>query len=206
MRLKVLTALAMWAAMATSPRAELTARFDLSGFRVGNIVVCSQYPQLNAERLKGFLKEAIRIRPEFRIMDGPHKFVPTDLARGPAPKLLLLAAEQEPNQLVKECVQETVPFGDKVFQQASKVWSGIGKPIDDGLSLGSVIDLSLLPPVSQAHSYSFVEDSNGRREWVIFTMAASGKGGPHAINNTMISVFGLDTDICQENSFCLTAE
>ncbi|AHD02892.1 hypothetical protein [Leisingera methylohalidivorans] len=198
--------MAMYATLLTQARAELTAQFTVGAgtknlVLIKAIVVCSQYPELNARRLRGFLKEATGIRTDFFIQDGPFQFLDPAPNKERVQKMLLVAAEQEPSQLVKECVQETVPFGEKVFRQASDTWARIGKPLP-----ANVPNSSIMGPVKTSRNYSYINDDSGKREWVIVTIASEFSGSPYEINNTMIGLFDLDHKVCQGNRFCLAED
>ncbi|WP_152610567.1 hypothetical protein [Leisingera sp. ANG-DT] len=206
MRLTILAAMAMYATLLTQARAELIAQFTLgtstkSFVLIKAIVVCSQYPELNAKRLRGFLKEATGIQPDFHIQDGPFQFVDPAPNKERVQKMILVAAEQEPSQVVKECIQETVPFGEKVLRQVYDTWARIGGPLT-----ADVPNSSILGPVKTSRHYSYVNDDNGKREWVIVTVASEFSSTPHEINSTMIGLFDLDQKVCQGNRFCLAED
>lgn len=202
MRFNVLAALAMFAAMVTPARAELVSQYKLSGgWTIRAIIVCSQYPELNAERLSGFVKEATGTRIDVFFKDGPHQFPVINPKGDPIQKMILVAAGKDPGKSVVDCVRKTVSFGDKVFEQLSETWKGIGKPLPDEIPINSNIR-SELSPVFSASRYSSVDDLNGKPEWLVLTKADRSAGASHWVNRTMIDLFSLDPKTCERNSFC----
>lgn len=197
MRTSVLT-LALCFGVSHEASAELIARLNFGGLNdIKALVLCSQHPDFNADRLRKFLREAIGITQDFVIVDGPVQFEPPDEGRAPVSKAIVVFAKGEPDDGLKRCVDETVPFGDAVFDNIDKAQAALGKPLNLPVSTQDI----QYGPVRYSASGEKVPNT----EWTIHA-AASDLPNPSAVNDAMLFLFQLAPEACSGNRFCLPLE
>lgn len=184
--------------LSNAASAELIARLNFGGKDVDVLVLCSQHSEFNADRLRKFLRDATGIAHEFSILDGPVQFLPPDEDTEPASKVIVVLADGEPDQTLKQCVDETVSFGAAVFDNIGKARAALGKPPDLPTLAPEILQYGT---VKFSASIEEVADT----EWTIYA-AASALPTPSAVNDVMTGLFGLDPGACSQNDFCLPYE
>lgn len=169
---------------------------DRHGLNVGTeyditlVVICSQYPELDADYVRRFLETRSGQKPPALIVDGFDAAPKTLLDDPQAKKALLFAAGRQPDQKVMNCVRSGVSFDQLVFDLASKGWGEVGLRPDDPKHPMHDLPNPLLryyAPTNAVISFRYVADGN----WTVAT-TASAQPFSKQIDSTLETWFNLD--------------
>lgn len=95
------------------------------------IVVCSEFPELNADRIEKFLTSRAVETSSVLIVDNPTELPEAKLGDRQLRKALLLATNRDPSHNVMDCVRGSVSFDQFVFDLSAETWATIGVRQDD---------------------------------------------------------------------------
>ncbi|WP_152002039.1 MULTISPECIES: hypothetical protein [Roseobacteraceae] len=155
-----------------------------------NVVLCSDFAELNAPRLSLFLSELGGEVAAARVLDGPAL-----LSKAEGFNVLFVVSGTEALEGTKECALATAPYGKAIAAEMNdtvqRLLSGFEHP-------NPTINAAL-GPTDWLSSYYYHESEN----WITVVVVMRTPSA-HQIDHTMIRLFDQPEDICVHNLACLS--
>ena len=154
-----------------------------------NVILCSDFGELNASRLSHFLGELGQEVSTARVLDGP-----TSLAKAQGFNVLAVLSGVQTQDSTKKCALDTVPYGDGIADEidvtVQSILDGFEHP-NPNINAG-------LGDTQWVSSNYYHETEN----WITVIIAMRTSSVDH-LDFTMMRLFDLPDGTCEKNLACL---
>lgn len=151
-----------------------------------NIIVCSDFPKINASRLSRFLSELDQSEAASKIIEGPRREL-----KAMGFNALVVVTGTETKAATNKCASDTVPYGNDVKKE---IQTAIQKLLEGFVHPNPKINAAFSGKPTW-HSSNYYHNT---QNWVTVVIAMR----EPLTDQTMIRLFDLPDTACDHNSAC----
>jgi len=155
-----------------------------------NIILCSDFGELNATRLSHFLRELEKEVSAARVLDGP-----TSLTKAHGFNVLAVFSGVQTQDATQKCALDTVPYGDGIADEINTTVHNLL----DGIDHPNPTINAALGDTQWVSSNYYHEAEN----WITVVIAMR-SSSVDQLDFTMMRLFGLPEGTCEKNLACLS--